>query len=96
MSFLRKLFGGGASAAQEEHRSRPEDHAGFTIVATPYREGGQFQLCGVISRRIDGELQERRFVRADRFPDLDTAVEMTLLKARQIIDQQGERVFSER
>lgn len=97
MSFLKKLFGGGASngaaPANDTHRSDPQDYKGFRIVATPYKEGGQYQLCGVISREVDGATREHRFIRADRFPALDDAVEMTFLKARQIIDQQGERLF---
>ena len=72
-----------------------EDYEGFTILATPYKEGGQYQLCGVISKQIDGQRREHRFIRADRFASMDDAVEMTLMKARQIIDQQGERIFRE-
>lgn len=97
MSFLKKLFGAGKAdgAANDAHRSEPQDYRGFRIVATPYKENGQYQLCGVISREVDGVARERRFVRADRFSGLDDAVEMTFLKARQIIDQQGERLFGE-
>ena len=96
MSFLKKLFGGGkaqSGAANDAHRSDPQDYKGFRLVATPYKEGGQYQLCGVISKEIDGATREHRFIRADRFPGLDDAVEMTFLKARQIVDQQGDRLF---
>ena len=31
------------------------EHNGFTIHATPYQDGGQYQLCGVIEKVIDGE-----------------------------------------
>lgn len=99
MSFLKKLFGAGKAqegAANDAHRSEPQEYKGFAIVATPYKEGGQYQLCGVISKQIDGAAREHRFIRADRFPGLDDAVEMTFLKARQIIDQQGEQLFAER
>lgn len=98
MSFLKKLFGGksgDAPAANDAHRSQPQEYKGFVVVATPYRENGQYQLCGVISKEIDGAAREHRFIRADRFPGLDDAVEMTFLKARQIIDQQGERLFAQ-
>lgn len=98
MSFLKKLFGlgGGDSDAQSAAPAETEDYEGFTIAATPYKEAGQFQLCGVISKVIDGERREHRFVRADRFAGQDDAVQMTLMKARQIIDQQGERIFAQR
>lgn len=94
MSFLKKLFGAAAkSGSAAEFRSEPQEHKGYRIVATPYLDGGQHQLCGVISREIDGTTRERRFIRADRFPSRDDAVAMTFLKARQIIDQQGDRLF---
>ena len=92
MSFLKKLFGGGK--AQEPDVSGPsETHGGYTIVATPYENNGRWQLSGVISREKDGVLQEHRFVRADNFGSRGEAEEMTLFKARQIIDQMGERIF---
>jgi hypothetical protein len=50
-------------------------------------------MCGVIEKEIGGELKSHRFVRADRFPDEAQAAEFTLAKARQIVDQSGERLF---
>lgn len=96
MSFLKKLFGlgGGSSEPEQAVSSRVEDHNGFTIRATPYKEGGQWQLCGVIAKEVNGETKEHRFIRADRFASQEDAESMTFIKARQIIDQQGERVFS--
>ncbi len=97
MSFLKKLFGlGGGGEAEPAAADGPTaEHKGFTIRATPYKEGGQYQLCGVIEKAgADGALRSHRFVRADRFPDAQTAGEMALVKGRQIIDYEGERVFS--
>lgn len=97
MSLLKRLFGlGGGETPSEPAPAATEDYEGFAITATPYKEGGQFQLCGVISKMIDGEMREHRFIRADRFAALDDAAQMTLMKARQIIDQQGERIFTPR
>jgi hypothetical protein len=92
MSFLKKLFGGGGEQAPAGPAATAE-HAGFAIKATPYAEGGQWQMCGVIEKEVGGELRSHRFIRADRFPSQDQAAEFTLAKARQIIDQMGERVF---
>ncbi len=85
MSFLKKLFGGGAPKAEAPPPST--EHGGCTILATPYQEGGQWQLCGVIEKEIGGERKSHRFIRADRFAGRDDAVEMTFMKGRQIIDQ---------
>jgi len=91
MSFLKKLFGGGKPA--EPEASPPEEYNGFTIRATPYQEGGQWQMCGTISKEIGGAAKEHRFVRADRFPSREDAVQFTLTKARQIVDLNGDRIF---
>ena len=94
MSFWKKLFGGGGSGAgAEEPAGEPEEYNGFTIRATPFTEGGQYQTCGVITREIGGEVKEHRFIRADRFASREDAVDVTLRKARRMIDEQGERIF---
>ncbi len=92
MSFFKKLFGGGAPKADEP--APTSEHEGFTIHATPYQAEGQWQMCGVIEKEVDGELKSHRFIRADRFGSKDDAVEMTFMKARQIIDQSGTRMFA--
>lgn len=97
-SFLKRWFGIGGGEAEpaspETARTvKSIEHEGFTIRATPYKDGGQYQLCGVIEKEIGGELKSHRYIRAEKFPALDDAVEMTLSKGRQIVDQNGERVF---
>ncbi|RFC67561.1 MULTISPECIES: HlyU family transcriptional regulator [Mesorhizobium] len=94
MSFFKKLFGGGGESAASEPKVAGEaEHRGFIIKATPFKHDGQYQTCGVISKEIGGEMKEHRFIRADRFAGLDDVVQLTLSKGRQIIDEQGERLF---
>ena len=95
MSFLKKLFGlsSASDAPAAQNADKSVDYNGYTIRATPYMEGGQYQLCGVISKEVDGVLKEHRFVRADRTTSLDDISEMALAKGRQMIDQQGMRIF---
>ena len=38
-------------------------------------------------------MKEHRFIRADRFASLDDAVSVALSKGRQLVDEQGERLF---
>ncbi|MEW9806627.1 HlyU family transcriptional regulator [Mesorhizobium marinum] len=94
MSFLKRLFGGGGSTEEAAGKAAKQiEHKGFTIVAMPYKNDGQYQTCGVVSKEIDGVMKEHRFVRADRFAGLDDAVEVSLRKGQQLVDEQGERMF---
>jgi len=94
MSFWKRLLGGRDEASTGPAKPvREEVHKGFRIAATPYLEGGQYQVAGVVSKEVDGALKEHRFVRADRCGSIEEAAELALMKGRQMIDQQGERVF---
>ena len=93
MSFLKKLFGG--ASAKEQVPSKAVEYNGFQIAATPYEDAGQYQTCGVISKELDGTRREHKFIRADRFASRDEAAAFSLSKARQIIDQQGVKLFGD-
>jgi hypothetical protein len=96
MSFLKKLFGGssgGADSAPAGKTLREIEHQGFTIRATPYKEQGQWQTCGVVSREVDGALKEHRFIRADRFADEELAADHAIIKGKQLVEQAGLRMF---
>jgi hypothetical protein len=84
---LASFFGGGASAPAQLGPEASVEYNGFTIRAEPYKEEGQFQTAGVITKEIDGVIKEHRFVRADRYASLDDAVTFTLAKGRQIVDE---------
>jgi hypothetical protein len=95
MSLWKSLFGGGASSASATPKTIKQiEHNGFLIEAQPMPEGGQYRVCGVISKTIDGVRKEHRFIRADLFTGQDDTADITLNKGRQIIDQQGEKLFN--
>lgn len=94
MSFWKTLFGGSANRTTAPAGPvREADHNGYRIEAHPYAEGGQFQVAGVIRKDLDGIPRQHRFVRADRFATRDEAADFSIVKGRQIIDQQGDRLF---
>ena len=97
MSFLKKLFGlgggGEAASAGPDKPLKQIEHNGYLISATPYKAEGQYQTCGTISKEIGGTIKEHRFVRADRFSGLDDAVEVSIKKGIQPVEEQGERMF---
>ena len=39
-------------------------------------------------------VKEHRFIRAETYSNRDDAITFTISKAKQIIDQQGDRIFS--
>lgn len=92
-SMLGKLFGGGAQDAEAPQAAESIEYNGFTITATPIREGGQFRTAGTISREIDGEVKTAQFIRADNHSDRQSAVSHSERKAQQIVDEQGAAMF---
>jgi len=93
MSFWKSLFGGSSAESQEAKPSAPVEYNGFIIRAAPYKSEGQYQTAGIVEKEINGVRKEHKFIRADRHASYDDAVEFSLAKARQIVDQVGERVF---
>ena len=95
MSFLKKLFGGGAEKAPAEPVvDAQEEFEGFMIKATPMKEGGEFQIRGTVEKEVGGETKVHTFIRADKFASKDDCVATTLAKGRQIIKEQGRTLFS--
>jgi hypothetical protein len=88
MSFWSKLFGGGSDP--QPVAAKTAEYNGYVITAEPFKEGGQWQLAGRISK--DGK--EHRFIRADKFSDRDDCAEIAVAKGRLIIDQMGDRMFT--
>ena len=95
MSMLKALWDRmmGASAADEDVVAEPVEYKGYRIRAKPYQSGSQYQTSGTIEKDFPSGVKEHRFVRAESHPSKDDAVEFSILKARQIIDQQGDRMF---
>lgn len=91
MSFWKSLFGGGI--ASQSAPSAREEYEGYEVLSTPIAEDGQYQVAGRISKTINGVLKAHNFRRADRFSTFEDAERFTFVKARQIIDQSGDRIF---
>ncbi len=102
MSLLKTLFGkfsGAGGPAAPNATAAPAksvEHKGFTVSAAPFEQDGRYQTAGTIEKEIDGVRRQHRFIRADSHPAMDQAVEFSIQKGCQIVDQMGERVFAER
>ncbi len=92
MSFLKKLFGGGANGGGSSEME-PVSHEGFAIFPSPMEEGGQFRVCAVIRKEIGGEMREHKLIRADICSSAQEAADMSIRKAHQMIDERGDKVF---
>ena len=90
---LRGLFGGGAGRAGVEAVGEPVEYNGYTIQPAPQRQSSGWNTAGVIRKEFPDGMREHRFVRVDTHTSKDDAVAFSVLKARQIIDEQGERLF---
>ena len=92
-SSIFSMFSGGGKSADAS--SEPQLYGDCTIYAEPQKEGGQYRLAGRIEKTVGGEVLVRNFIRADMFGSSDDAIECTVRKAQQIIDQNGPSLFSD-
>lgn len=93
MSWLSKLMGGGGASAQPQ-AVEPVLYNGFRILPEPMSEDGQFRLAGWIEMDVDGETRKHHLIRADIFRSREEAEQAAVSKAKQIIDQMGQQLFS--
>ena len=70
------------------------EYKGYRIRPTPYRNNGQYQVSGTIQKDTPEGVKEHKFVRADTYSNLDDATAFVIMKAKQLIDQQGDRMFT--
>ncbi len=93
MGIFSKLFGG-----SEDEKSTPaakaEEFEGYLIYPEPSRRGGQWQTAGRIIRQIGEETKEHTFIRADTHGSEDEAKEFSSRKAKQIIKEVGDGMFT--
>jgi hypothetical protein len=84
-----RLFGDVAVDPEED----PVEYNGYRIRPTPFPRLGQYQTAGMIEKDVGGETKEYRFVRAETHSSREEAIAFSIAKAKQIIDEQGERMF---
>lgn len=91
---MRGLLGGGGKGnAPGAPAGKPVDYEGFRLQAAPRNRGGQWQVAGVIGKEIDGVLRTHEFIRADMYGNKDDAAEVSLQKAKRLVDERGEGLF---
>jgi hypothetical protein len=84
-----RLFGGVAVDPEED----PVEYEGYRIRPTPFPHRGAYQTAGTIEKEVGGEIKEHRFIRAETHSSREEAIAFSIAKAKQIIDEQGKRIF---
>lgn len=93
--FLKRIFGGGADNENAPKATEPDDvYKGVEVFAQPVKDEGQWRVAGLMRKSAGGETIERRFMRADLLPDEASAKTTALGKARLIIDQNGDGLWT--
>lgn len=93
---ILSLFGaGGGRGEQAGEPAERERYEGFELQARPQREGGIWRVAGRICRAGDPDGARHDFVRVDTMTSHEEAVRLSLIKARQLVDERGDRLLSE-
>ncbi len=89
-NFFKSILGGSSGSANSDSAtSEPLEYKEFSIEAAPIDEGGKYRTAGYISGEVEGEIKRVYFIRADENSDRQSAIDHSISKARQIIDEQG-------
>ncbi|MDW6004471.1 HlyU family transcriptional regulator [Vibrio mangrovi] len=94
MGFLSRLFGQRSQHQEASSSAEPVYYKDFAIFPESIAENGQFRVAGRITREINGEMREHRFIRSDVLMSRSSADELMVTKAKMFIDQMGEKIFS--
>ncbi len=95
--FLRRLTGGGGDDDAVAAPLGPAvEYNGYTIQPAPRRERGQWLTAGVISKDLPEGPTSQHFVRAETHAGAEQARDFAVIKAKQIIDERGDQLFTDR
>lgn len=90
---LRGLFKPGVPAESEAVPGDAVEYKGFTILPLPRPQGSGWSTEGKISKAFPDGPRETHFIRADVNTDRNDALACCVLKAKRIVDEQGDRMF---
>lgn len=96
-NFLKSIFVGSPRSGYPTGAApEPVEYKAFTIEAAPIDEGGKYRTAGYISGELDGEIKRVKYIRADENSDRQAAIDHSISKAMQIIDEQGEALLQKK
>ena len=83
-----------AGAAPDAPAAPVVEYKGYRIRPAPYRSGNAYQTAGAIEKDTAEGLKSHAFIRADTHASRDDAIAFTISKAKQLIDMQGDQIFT--
>ena len=97
IQFFKKLFAHGSPSPAKAEPAVEYD--GFSITPCPRKVGGGWSTEAVIRKPVGGEpaggeMKQHAFIRADISTTREAAIALIISKAKTMLDQQGERIFS--
>src|SRR5215470_7287153 len=96
MGLFRNLFGRGESTDTPAKAEAATEHEGYLIHPAPRRQGAGWLIAASITKAFPDGVKAHEFIRADTYTDRDDAVAACIRKAKQIIAEQGDRMFDAR
>ena len=95
MGFLSRLLGKGKSESKSEPSAEQVTHNGYLIQPAPMKQKGTYFTAGYIYKDDEsGVRKEHYFIRADTHTDYESACQHAVFKAKHIIRESGDRIFS--
>ncbi len=91
--WLRRLMAPMSNEAEAQESEAAVEYKGCSIRPAPRRQGPQWLTAGVIAKQFPDGVREHHFIRADTHGAKDDAMAFSITKAKQIIDEQGDRLF---
>lgn len=86
---------GASGAGDHGPPAETVEYKGYRIKPAPYPTGdGAYQTAGTIEKDGADGVRMHRFIRADTHASRADAIAFAISKAKQIIDLQGDRIFS--
>ena len=91
LASLKSLLG--SPSLPDNNDQAPADsieYNGFQITPAPIKNGNMHRVAALITK----DQQTHQLIRADEMADQQTCIDISLRKARETIDQQGNSIFN--
>ena len=91
MGLFSRIFG---TPPKQEVTIESVEYKSFLIYPNSERDGSQFRIAGTITKEINGEIKEHRFIRSDVISNKSDADKLMVHKSKMLIDQMNESIFN--